>query len=351
MIHNTIHNTNNFNIIRLLLATQVLIFHLGLLFNLPHLALFNGGVAVQCFFTISGYLIFASYEKSKSLKEYCLKRARRICPAVYFLTFLCVLVGTFLTILPVKEYIFSKDLFRFIFANLAFVNFIHPHLPGVFTGNSTGAWVNGPLWSLKIEICFYAIVPLLLFCCRKKKVFGLILATTLSLIYQLLCTKYSSYLESKFSSAIHKVIFGPDYSPLCTVSFFLCGGILYYIKDKIAEAVKGRHIYISFMALLIYALILRGKINAYCTPPLLALSVIYACAYFPWTIKLPKQMGDLSYGVYIYHYPIIQIFTQYSLQEQMNPLTLCMSVALLTFSCAFISWHLIEKRFLKTKYV
>ena len=51
-------------------------------------------------------------------------------------------------------------------ANLIFLNFVHPTLPGVFEGNQLSE-VNGALWTLKIEVMFYAAVPLLAWAFRK----------------------------------------------------------------------------------------------------------------------------------------------------------------------------------------
>jgi len=210
---------NNFNFLRLMLSLCVMIFHTGVLFDVNILKPFPGGLSVSCFFVISGYLIFTSYERSKSLKDYIIKRIKRMVPGLYVLTFLCIILGIFLTNLPLQGY-FSKDLMQFITANLLFLNFIHPNLPGVFTNNSTGAWVNGSLWSLKIEIIFYTSVPIILYFCRKHSIKGLTLCLLLSLLFKFICIQCANFIKFSFPEVIQNVVFGSDYSPFATISIF-----------------------------------------------------------------------------------------------------------------------------------
>lgn len=46
------------------------------------------------------------------------------------------------------------EVFKYVAANLVFLNFTHPNLPGLFESNSLQA-INGALWTLKIEVMFY----------------------------------------------------------------------------------------------------------------------------------------------------------------------------------------------------
>lgn len=58
------------------------------------------------------------------------------------------------------------------------------------------------------------------------------------------------------------------------------------------------------------------------------------------------KFGDFTYGLYIYHFPIIQLFRQYNLFEKYNPIIMAIAVILITLFFAMFSWFLIEKRFL-----
>src|ERR1700743_3232503 len=78
---------NNFDILRLVLAIVVVFFHAGSISGSPELVwlsdAFSGHLAVEGFFAISGFLIFASYERSTSLKDYFLRRGGRILPGYW----------------------------------------------------------------------------------------------------------------------------------------------------------------------------------------------------------------------------------------------------------------------------
>src|SRR5436309_15940253 len=112
---------NNFDLARLILASIVVLFHCGVLSNSPALQSFaalDSEAAVEGFFAISGCLIFASWERSPSLRDYVSKRGRRILPAYYATTGLCLVIA----MLIFHRYAVGK----FLLANVTFANFLHP---------------------------------------------------------------------------------------------------------------------------------------------------------------------------------------------------------------------------------
>jgi peptidoglycan/LPS O-acetylase OafA/YrhL len=88
-------------------------------------------------------------------------------------------------------------------------------------------------------------------------------------------------------------------------------------------------------------------LNAFIYPILLTFAIIYFAVYFPFKIKSPAKFGDLSYGVYIYHFPIYQILIQLDLVNKIGYYKTIFMGYFLTLICAYLSWHVIEKRFLK----
>src|ERR1700744_2670004 len=85
---------NNFDIVRLVLATIVVFVHssaLSLNSSLDILPrILSAHVAVEGFFAISGFLIFASYDRCKSIGEYFSNRAFRILPGYWLSTIFCL---------------------------------------------------------------------------------------------------------------------------------------------------------------------------------------------------------------------------------------------------------------------
>lgn len=73
--------------------------------------------------------------------------------------------------------------------------------------------------------------------------------------------------------------------------------------------------------------------------------VIFLCTGFFKEIKL-NFIGDLSYGIYLYHFPIIQLLQHLKLFDY-NAYMGLLITSLATFSLAYLSWHLLENRFLK----
>ena len=128
---------NNCNFLRFILAFIVLLGHLIIITNHTELSYFKGYfntyISVTGFFCISGYLIGKSFSETSSLKLYFTKRAARILPAYIFVVILSALLLSPLSTLSFSNYFTSIDLYKYLIANLFFLNFLHPDLPGIFT--------------------------------------------------------------------------------------------------------------------------------------------------------------------------------------------------------------------------
>ena len=151
---------NNFDLIRFILAFIVMLVHSAALSNNAELNFINkalGDLSVKCFFVISGFLVMMSYEKSNTIQEYLSKRIRRIYPGYLTVIIITSFLGFAFSTNSFQSY-FSITWIKYILANLSFMNFLHPDLPGVFSMNPNTS-VNGALWSLKIEVMFYVLIP------------------------------------------------------------------------------------------------------------------------------------------------------------------------------------------------
>lgn len=327
--------TNNFDLLRLILAVTVAIVHTDALTQLEIFATFsqflNSKIAVDSFFIISGFLIFMSFDSNSRIIDYGIKRAKRIIPGYSAVIIICAVLMFFISTKTVSGY-FNIDFIKYIFFNLLTLNFIHLSLPGVFNENPNH-FVNGALWTIKIEVMFYFSVPFIAYTFSKSnKALILISIYILSIFYSILMLWLSSHYEMEIFVRLERQLPGQ-------MTFFISGAFLYYYFDNFYK----NHLPILMVSLSIL-LIHKYIINInFLYPASLAVVVIYFATIFKYLGNFGK-LGDLSFGVYIWHFPIIQIFIFYGF---FSNITLgALSLILSIFITSYLSWHLIEKRFL-----
>jgi len=327
---------NNLDLLRLLLASAVVILHLSYLTQDPVIAFYSeklefiSGRAVQGFFIVSGFLIYMSYEKSKSVKRYFWNRFLRIYPAYICLLILCSFYFILSSDMNISEF-FSKEWLKYIVGNLTFLNFIQPTLDGVFDNNSSQI-INGSLWTLKIEVMFYFIVPFLFVLFNKFGVVkGSLVIYLLSLSYIfILNTAYENYKLDLFRVLLNQLP--------AQLIYFIAGVLGYFYF----ELIKDKIIYCFIFSIFVFIFQVSSL-----EPLALMIILVYFFMMTTFIIDL-RKMGDLSYGVYIFHFPLIQIFISFNfLQNQ--PLLFIGFIYLITYLLSALSWFLIEKNAIKFK--
>lgn len=157
------HHDNNFSILRIVAALMVISGHMAALTG-TSLAPFLGksvqSLGVAIFFLIGGYLISKSWLSDPKPHRYALKRFFRIEPALVAFVLIAVLVvGPFLSYLPVQEYYKHPVTWEYL-KNIGLC--VQYSLPGVFSENIYPHAVNGSLWTLPVEAAMYILVPILL---------------------------------------------------------------------------------------------------------------------------------------------------------------------------------------------
>jgi peptidoglycan/LPS O-acetylase OafA/YrhL len=146
------------NDFRLLLAMIVCVVHSAQLSAAPALGwvpVDASTAAVLAFFALSGHAMAGSFERSRSVPRFLWRRVLRIYPA-YAATVLCA-SAALVALSPGAN---VDDWLRYLAANLAFANWVHPGIVGVFCSNRIPA-INGALWTMKCEVVCYAAVPAL----------------------------------------------------------------------------------------------------------------------------------------------------------------------------------------------
>jgi peptidoglycan/LPS O-acetylase OafA/YrhL len=227
---------------------------------------------------------------------------------------------------------FSFAWVKYVFANLAFLNFMQQTLPGVFELNNQSA-VNGALWTLKIEVMFYLTVPAFVFLFRKFSPLPVLIAGyCFSLAYAGFFTAMAERTGSDLYLLLSRQLPGQ-------LSYFMAGGFFYYFLPLFEKRVR------LFMCAAVS--ILAVNMLVYPLPALepfaLATAVIFFGLYF-YAGNFAKY-GDFSYGVYIVHFPVIQLLLQSGWFRE-SPWFFLMAVVAITLAGAIALWHLVEKRFL-----
>ena len=332
---------NNFDFLRFFLASLVIFSHsfamlysgfasYDPLLHWTHGQAAFGGIAVDGFFLISGFLITKSWLRSKTARDYFEKRALRILPALVIVLLVTVLVfGPLATTMPLGAYFRSPHTWSY----LGFMGTINLHrtdrLPGVFARNPLEWRVNGSLWTIRLEIICYLMVAALgsLRLYRRPRI--VLLLTAASLV---------------FFGAGHRLVgIGEFADSFRVVVFFLVGMTFYLYRDIVPHS---RILLLASLAGLILTT-LFGVLNF--VLPILGAYCLFYMAFSPGLgLSRFAKPGDFSYGLYLYAFPVQQLLVSH-FRPVWNAGTLTLAAFIAAGLCAVLSWNLVEKPFLKKK--
>lgn len=328
--------SNNFTTLRLLFAWLVIYGHAFAiqgpgtakdpLNNILQGSTWIGALAVCGFFAISGFLVTASLV-NRNILTYVVARALRIYPALIACVFLtAILFGLFFSSLSIGEYFSHQEFYKYLRNALAFDN-MRFTLPGVFEEQRNTA-INGSLWSLTLEIHCYILLAIVgaLGLLRKQVlanivIFGLT-ALSVIIIYDV------KVFDSLSSISTQKIKW------IRTAEYFLLGAAFY---------INRKHIPIDYRLFALACLVSGLAFGEEWFNLLFPLSFTYIIiflVYAPPVIALDKWVGDISYGVYIYAWPIQQC-VNYWLPD-LSPYGNTAVSTLLVLPIAYLSWKWIE---------
>jgi peptidoglycan/LPS O-acetylase OafA/YrhL len=178
----TPRNYDNFVVIRLIMSLLVMITHFKVLTGgelLKWLPM-SPELAVAGFFVISGYVIIASYEKLPVIRSFYAKRFFRMYPLYALVIILQTIAMSLFFIDDLGAQTYS--IVRYFVVNMLMLNFLQYDIGGLLA-NSHNPGINPSLWTLKIEVMFYAVVPLLCWSFRRFKHWALLGLFLLSTAY------------------------------------------------------------------------------------------------------------------------------------------------------------------------
>jgi peptidoglycan/LPS O-acetylase OafA/YrhL len=331
-----LHKDNNLNLLRLVAALLVLYAHsFDFYGNTPEVFLgfeSYGGIGIYVFFTISGYLIAKSWRYDSSVINFLIKRSLRIFPALIVVVVVSAfLLGPVFSTLTAKQY-FSNFAFTLYLKNIL----LYPvfWLPGVLENARIPNNVNGSLWSLPVEFFMYLVVMALGFLFKGSRQIYTIVTAMFAMAAVFWCWQDTAPV----------VVYGTDTKNIFTSGIFFMIGACY------ARWGLERWFSLSGAIVMIMATLLLApyssvsKFLLWVTLPYVALAYGLSKS---WLGSLVDKIGDCSYGVYLYAFPVQQ-FVLLEFPNIAYPTYLAVT-AITTLGLGYVSWHLIEKRILKFK--
>jgi len=324
--------------LRALAVVAVLLFH-----AFPHF-LPGGFIGVDMFFVISGYIITKTYFNDLrsghvSLRQFYIKRLRRLAPA-YILVLILTTLTAYMLINPLYLRNYAESLMAqpFYLQNIVFWR----------QGDYFEAPLTKPLlhtWSLAVEEQFYLLYGLLIVFVRKRPAL-----TTTWLVASIALLALGSFGASYMITQI---------SP--KTSFFLLptrlwelaigvglGLVSWTLPVRLAQSLKW-----GGLAAMLAALVLFGETAAtQSIQALLACAGTGAAILGIASLRAPDKLldlpavayiGTISYSLYLWHWPIISIATIYLGHE----LTVSQALAALALTaiCSAPSYHYVELPF------
>ena len=342
--------------LRAVAVISVLLFHGGF-------KTFAGGyIGVDIFFVISGYLITTLILNEKNNNSFSLirfyeRRIRRIIPALFFVTFVSIIIS--LMLMPPQLLVsFAKSV---ISIPLFLSNFLFLNLDGYFATASEEI----PLlhtWSLAVEEQYYLFFPIFVLLFWKFGKNFLVFAIFLICILSLSLAQFGAnlsltgnyYLENEFIfNAVPDFAF---YFTLTRVWEILIGALtaFYLLEKKFVDNLYVNNFLAFFGAILIFISVIFFNSS---TPFPSIYTLIPICGTVLLIISSPRKtfvnkilsaqplvgIGLISYSVYLWHQPLLA----FSRIIKSNSLSNTETIIILFFSIflGYLSWKFIEAPF------
>jgi peptidoglycan/LPS O-acetylase OafA/YrhL len=334
----------------------------------------RGEVGVSLFFVLSGALLSFPYWKSllsgeskPRLSHFALARVARIVPATWLNLILCTLLALYLYEIPID--------YKLLFSGLFFVNSYH-------YSTFFPAELNGPLWSIGLEVSCYVLLPIVLFFVLKLAKNFLTAFISLALwiaINQLVINPWviERFMTSQDGKGWDKGLVGgakewlPYWNVVSFFSQFLIGSLAALLIAKLQRSSREKKFYFDGGAILlmIAAIALVGQRLTPGAPdsfsrqpylsPFYALLMAFALVGISQSVFLYKifdnrlfvWISQISFGVYLWH-QVVQNILQRSFKENyvyfgvtdLQEWTLMSAIVIVAaVAVATLSWKFFEK--------
>jgi peptidoglycan/LPS O-acetylase OafA/YrhL len=337
-----IHRNHQFDFLRILFATLVILAHAPELTDgnnsreifsrLTHSHVSFGALGVDGFFLLSGFLIVNSWQQNPELLNFLRKRLLRIIPGYLVAALLSTLVVGLLA--PGIDHFFRHLDIHFIKSIFAVDS---PSTPSVLPGQPYPD-VNGSMWTIQYELRCYIIVALLGLCGFFRRP-ALWLATTIVFLIAMV-SPLKIYCHWPLS--LYPIIGDPTQVFRLTAVYFV-GGCFFLYRDRI-----------PFRPLFVYVSILALLCVRFFDPTYMELALVLFGSYLMFyfgrlstkCLAWMKNVPDISYGVYLYGWPVISLWIWY---RHGSPWIAFLASTVICFGLGWMSWHFIERPALTLK--
>jgi peptidoglycan/LPS O-acetylase OafA/YrhL len=315
------------DVLRGIAAIAVVLFHFTYKYNFEmtdspvhFLVQFNyGHLGVELFFMISGFVIFISVEKSKSLKTFLVARFSRLYPT-FLITSIFVLIVTYLA-----QYNQKMIGCKTFLLNLTMINGLLQKTP---------TYLQDTYWTLNAEINFYVFIVFIIWLKLLPKI-NLIIVS--GIITYLVVNYFNPYVPYFFY--IHKYVFIFNNLPL----FF--AGILFYQLSKKEQNHTKLYLYLG-LNFLVYAFFHEVQyIISFALYYILFMAILKGKLSFTVN-RLTVFLGSISYALYLVHQNIGYILLKLVNQLQLYTFPGLIFIMVLLFFLAYLITHFIERPFM-----
>lgn len=323
---------NNLNLLRFAAATMVIFTHTFDVMGLsdPTFRVFGvsaGSYAVNIFFIISGFLVTRSWYRHCSLRHYLRARFLRIYPGLWVAVLASVfLLGPCLTILPLHAYIVNQGTIKFLLENTTLLlKGVFLYLPGVFTDGHSH-YANVSLWTLPYEVKMYLVLAAFAFA-------GLTLTNWFLPFITFASFALFFWLDFTLGNA-------GQGEPYRLAFFFFAGASMY----RFAPNIQCRTTWAALLLLVgtLAALPAQPDVRRFIVAIMAPYLIMYVAFIPRGFIRKFNKLGDYSYGLYIYAFPVQQVLIRETGSHSV--LFNFLSAVFTTLCLAVVSWHLVESR-------
>lgn len=327
---------NSFDVIRYFAAVSVMLLHYtwyAMKLSEQEIAILRGirriteifpGVVIL--FSLSGFLISASFERCKTRKEFFVKRIFRLYPELW----LCTLVNLIVVFLLVREKLDGSIL---VWIGTQVVGLANT--PSCLRDFATGS-VNGALWTIFTEVQLYVVLGITYPWLKQLKKCGWVFLLSGSVGINLIC-KYITDHMGGFADKIVERVFLPYFV------WFLIGVFCYQKREWLVPVLK-KYLWIP---VLIFAINQKFHIcfYGYYEDIITGITLPFIMIGLAYILPVIRIKCDLTYGMFLYHWIVLNVMVHFKVFTYVAWQVCAIIFMIVTMLTAWLSWYLVRKKY------